>query len=793
MIKTSRQWTIYLAQDKHLDYGWCGSRAEIEVRMAALVDYYLDQAEQAGSRWNLDGTIWVDAYRRQRGEAGAQRLLGAIRDGRIGYAGNYAVLLWGLLSTELAIRACYGSLSIESATQVPGRTVLAMENPGLPWGVANVLTECGCAYLGRGIYSLRAESYAGGRDPYPLFWWIAPNGNRLLVRWDLYQDTRSWGGYAEAFALAGFAGEEWDAFNVRDAGDRNTAPVYQKRRQYIHETVQRYEAYGEDYSISSLLLLGTGWDNWTRTDDYAAFIRRFNAEPDGAVRLIDARYEDFFQAAAREIQERGLDIPTLEGSFGICWEEWAAHLAGPTAGFREAERLVRRAEAAYALTVLDGRADRREGAAIQQGYEALLRFAEHDFGGVDLARASISAGVRAGAEAEALSVGRALSPKPDGVPWPLLADPAPEGLDFSWREMRVRFDEERCAIASLTDRDGREWVPPGCGLTLGEFVRTLYRTDGGSQGVFPNVALASGCPKTRVDRVSCTRGRNGVGVRTDGARWGFEFATRWFLHADRPWIDVRYDLAGGWSEEAQSLQFCFPLAITQPIYRYDTGGAILVAGPKAEGGDDLRGANPSLYAVQTFAAAHRDGRGAILITPDAYLVQFGPDAVRVTGVDVARIPTQIVSMPMMNLTRNDWQFWQGGQRRWTFRYRLVLVRDAYDPLQPVDEAQHFGVPPYLQVPGEPAALAELARLEIDFASGPVLAFKVGEDGQRMILRLWNVLDRPVAGSVRLPKGYVRAERCDALERRQSDLDLAGDRVAFTVPVCGILTIAFCQA
>jgi len=40
----ARQWTIYLAQDKHLDYNWCGSTTEIELRIAALLDYFLDTA-----------------------------------------------------------------------------------------------------------------------------------------------------------------------------------------------------------------------------------------------------------------------------------------------------------------------------------------------------------------------------------------------------------------------------------------------------------------------------------------------------------------------------------------------------------------------------------------------------------------------------------------------------------------------------------------------------------------------------------------------------------------------------
>ncbi|UCE47545.1 MAG: hypothetical protein JSW47_18345, partial [Phycisphaerales bacterium] len=174
-----RQWTIYLAQDKHLDYNWCGSTTEIELRMAALLDYFLDAASRNETCWNLDGTLWDEVYRRHRGETGSARLHDAIRRGRIGYAGNYAVLLWGILDTETAIRACYGAIPIEKSTGVSARTALVMENPGMTWGIANILTDCGFDFLGRGIYRLRAESYHQQRDPYPLFWWKAPNGKRI--------------------------------------------------------------------------------------------------------------------------------------------------------------------------------------------------------------------------------------------------------------------------------------------------------------------------------------------------------------------------------------------------------------------------------------------------------------------------------------------------------------------------------------------------------------------------------------------------------------------------------------
>ena len=92
-IERSTKWTIYLAQDKHLDYGWCGSTTEVELRMAALLDYYLDAALQKKVRWNLDCTLWDEVYHRHRGREGRERLHEAIRNGRIGYAVPVAAIV----------------------------------------------------------------------------------------------------------------------------------------------------------------------------------------------------------------------------------------------------------------------------------------------------------------------------------------------------------------------------------------------------------------------------------------------------------------------------------------------------------------------------------------------------------------------------------------------------------------------------------------------------------------------------------------------------------------------------
>ncbi|MBN2316606.1 MAG: hypothetical protein JXM79_21945 [Sedimentisphaerales bacterium] len=772
------EWTIYLGQDKHLDYNWCGSTTEVELRMAALVDYYLEAALQNKIRWNLDCTLWDEVYERHRGQAGRGRLHEAIRNGQIGYAGNYAVLLWGILDTETAVRACYGAIPIEKSTGIPARTALVMENPGMTWGVADILTDCGFDFLGRGIYQLRAESYHHLRDPYPLFWWEAPNGKRLLVHWPAYQDTKSWGGYAEAHCLSAMAGEKWDAFHVKSAGDRNSPEIFEKRKAFIRQTIERYKAYGDKYPISSILLLGTGWDNWTQTEDISAFIRKFNAESDETVSLVDARYEDFFVAAEQEIRQKNLTIPTYKGSFGICWEEWAAHLAGPTAEFRKAQRLYRLAEASLTLKTMAGNTDEGNLQLLRHGSTELLKFAEHDFGGTDRRRAAMSAGVRANAVTQALDIARFLIPESEILSTPAQNDFQAEETTFSWRGGRVVFDPDICGVTSIVDAQNQRWIPDNGGAALGEFVHTRYRSRAKPESVLPKKIESSS--QLILRNFICKKSKLGVTINADYDRSGFHIESRWLFHNTNPWIDITYRLRDGWTDAPQSVEFCFPFALENPRYRYDAPGAILTAGPKAKGGDDLPGANPELLAGVTFASASGAGRTALLVTPDTFLLRFSPKA---------GIPAQINSMPMMNLTGNDHQFGQGGRRQWTFNYRIVLLNEDFNPIRAVQEAQQFVTPPFLQAPEQAPVLSGLKALEIDFSGGPLLAFKTGEDNQHLILRFWNVQDRAAYGSLKPPSGWTRAEICDALERSVKPLDINESRIQFRAEPLGLLTIA----
>jgi hypothetical protein len=314
---------------------------------------------------------------------------------------------------------------------------------------------------------------------------------------------------------------------------------------------------------------------------------------------------------------------------------------------------------------------------------------------------------------------------------------------------------------------------------LGEFKHTKYRSRAKPYSVFPEPLPTP--DELDLHNLVSERTDRGFQITAEFNRSGFQVNSTWFFHAANPWIDITYRLKDGWSDDPQTVEFCFPCAIQNPTYRYDAPGAILKAGPKKSGGDDLGGANPKLFAGVTFAATSGGGRTALLLTPDSFLLRFGRE--------VSGASSMITSMPMMNLTGNDWQFGQGGRNEWTFRYRIILLDEEFDPVRAIREAQQFATPPFLQAPEQNPAVPGLKTLDINFSGGPLLAFKVAQDNQRLILRFWNVTNRESFGSLKMPSGWSNAGICDALERPLKPLEATDGKIRFNAEPLEIQTIA----
>ena len=235
-------------------------------------------------------------------------------------------------------------MPIEQSTGVPAKTVWIMENPGLTWGAANILTECGFDFLGRGIYWLRAESYNPQREKIPLFWWKAPNGRQISFTGTSTVTRRAGAGTPKP---SGFC--NWPACDPRGATPENglctDSDVFEKRKAYIEATVARYEAYGNVYPVSSISF----WERAT-----TAGSARPTSVSSSTVTMPVRMAESVWSMPDIRISSRPPSgrfarrtSPSQPWRVRLAFAgKNGRDLAGPTAQFREAQRLLRLAEAA---------------------------------------------------------------------------------------------------------------------------------------------------------------------------------------------------------------------------------------------------------------------------------------------------------------------------------------------------------------------------------------------------------------------------------------------------------------
>ena len=112
---------------------------------------------------------------------------------------------------------------------------------------------------------------------------------------------------------------------------------------------------------------------------------------------------------------------------------------------------------------------------------------------------------------------------------------------------------------------------------------------------------------------------------------------------------------------------------------------------------------------------------------------------------------------------------------------IALWEDAFLPLRPL----------WLRMAAlDPAARDAMASAELEGAGLVLSAVKPAEQGSGIVLRCYNVLERPATGLWRMNWALQQAWRVRADECEPEELALAGDRrtVRFTAPAHGIVTI-----
>lgn len=347
---------LYLANDDHTDYMWTADEATYRRSFLKMLDYYVDVNDKTATlptayqnRWNCDGSYWLWEYEKNKTPQQFGRLMNQVKTGKITVPYNTLIGCYGAVPTEAVLRGMYYAGSLERRFKLTLDMALAMENQGLPLGLASLWAGSGVKYSWRGVCgcATKFDMKGLGNRPHEMYWYKGIDSSRVLMKWYSLskRDNRSLGGYAE-FRRADTTLQACDAkFNT---------PAY-------------------PYRIMGAF--GRGWDDLETLYDSLPQLAQTRTTP--TRQLIVSNESDFF----RDFETTyGTKLPTESVAYGNEWDTYSASMTEVSAGVR---RSVEKLRAAESMATLASLANPRFAAdldsARQTAWTALGLFWEHDW------------------------------------------------------------------------------------------------------------------------------------------------------------------------------------------------------------------------------------------------------------------------------------------------------------------------------------------------------------------------------------------------------------------------------
>jgi alpha-mannosidase len=350
---------IYLAPDDHTDYVWTADEDDYRKAILDMTDYYLDLADKTAneptdfqSRWNLDGSLWMWIWEKNRDQQQVDRLVARLRDGHFSMPLNFAVSTYGGMPTEAVLRGMYYAGSVERRYGLKLDMAIAMEDQTLPNGLGALWAGSGARYSWRGVCDC-ATKLMPTLDrwrPHEIYWWQGPDGSRILLKW--YSIYKKIGGYQPGTYL------ELDKATLGQDIPLLQDPEFRAR--------YPYQIFG---------LFGEGGDNLSTMNDHIVQLAKSLNRPDRE--LIVSNEEDFFHDFESTY---GAQLPSFQGSFGNEWDMYSASMQEVSSSVRRATEELRSAEALETLVSLKQPAFPEQfKAARDQAWADFGLFWEHDW------------------------------------------------------------------------------------------------------------------------------------------------------------------------------------------------------------------------------------------------------------------------------------------------------------------------------------------------------------------------------------------------------------------------------
>ena len=200
--KPVRKWEVYILMHSHTDIGYTDLQPNIEQKQAHNVLHALELIRQtkdfpvgARFKWNLEVMWTADQFFRIATPEQRREFEQAVHDGNMGVDAMYGNLLTGLCRSEEMLRQVSFATSLGRRCGITVDSMMISDVPGLTWGIVPAMAEHGVKYISAGPNASR--TMAGDRIGYVRvqwentpFYWLSPAGDQRVLYWG------SQGGYS---------------------------------------------------------------------------------------------------------------------------------------------------------------------------------------------------------------------------------------------------------------------------------------------------------------------------------------------------------------------------------------------------------------------------------------------------------------------------------------------------------------------------------------------------------------------------------------------------------------------
>ncbi|NUT34296.1 MAG: hypothetical protein HOV79_14605 [Hamadaea sp.] len=345
-LRPARKWTLHLIPHVHLDVGYTDVQGKVLELHSRNLDRALDALDRdPGFAFSVDGSLIVEQYLATRSPERGERVLAALRSGRLSVNAFHSLFLSGVASLEEIYRAAYAAARLRDEHGVPIAYANLTDVPSYSAAIPSILRALGVdAFVGIENHHRGGNADSDAQHLASPVLWEGVDGSRVLTHFsDTYSQLRFMAGDPQTVAGGAHA---------------------------FCRLLARYDR--PDYLPHDLAVIGTHADNEDLADGDAGFAERWNARyayPTLAVSTM-AGYLD----AVRPLAQR---LPVWRGDGGSYWEDGVGTGATVTAEHRRVQALLPAAEGLAALVGLADPAYRPHRAALDAAWEGALFGCEH--------------------------------------------------------------------------------------------------------------------------------------------------------------------------------------------------------------------------------------------------------------------------------------------------------------------------------------------------------------------------------------------------------------------------------